>query len=144
MPKLPYAEFFSGYDIVRRLQRQHKCINSLKSVNCMQRANFSKFCQYIFLNVQNYQIIQFYKFPCMIVHNTHLHKQEASHIIFIKIHSRVHPIDHFLTKFSQKHASPPPKSPINKSIKLRSVIRTTQQRNKDNYSPLSQKLYFYV
>ena len=34
MPKLPYIEIFSGYEIwVRTLQQQQKCINSLKFVD---------------------------------------------------------------------------------------------------------------
>ena len=34
MPKLPYTEIFSGYEIwIRTLQQPQKCINSLKIVN---------------------------------------------------------------------------------------------------------------
>ena len=34
MPKLPYTEIFSGYEIwIRTLQQQQKCINSLKIAN---------------------------------------------------------------------------------------------------------------
>ena len=34
MPKLPYTEIFSGYEIwIRTLQQQQNCINSLKIAN---------------------------------------------------------------------------------------------------------------
>ena len=68
MPKLLDAEFFSGYEIlVRTLQQQHKCINSLNIVNCNEHKSQS-FVNIFFKMHNNYQIIgsmySFTNFPC--------------------------------------------------------------------------------
>ena len=53
MPKLPYTEIFSGYEIwIRTLQQQQKCINSLKIANS-KSINLKVYQYCILYNVQN-------------------------------------------------------------------------------------------